>query len=924
MKSKSKKLVSFLLSLGCCAAATTAFVGCDKDKAETPDDAFHQAYALYTAYAESNGDTPATYEEWLNKIKGEKGEKGDKGDTGATGATGAQGEKGEKGDTGAQGEKGEKGEKGDTGVGIDRIEIEYVYENGVQYVIYKVYYTGSEKPVEIKAPLPKKAAQLTLVNDSYDYSSQNYFTFPVSATLPEMQLAVTYEDGTSEYVPVTADMFVEDEESDFEKPDFTKQGYYRVRIAYRGAYTQDSYYFQILAENDYAQNYGKQKLENKLQNIYRQLEYMGEEYTAPESEYMKTIQTLSEEVNQIATMEDFNAAQAKVNAFELSLYKLRATSMIASKRDQLAIVFPELAGENTEIYKKASKLIEAINAAKTEDEIDALGDQYMALDLESEILQSVALVEQGWALLPEAVRTDETNSATYNEWLSALKSAKTNNDMNEAGEHLGSLIEGLYAANFSAEDFEQLKSEAWGDLGKQISIAGCKYITQPSETLINNWHELASMYNNTNSLLSLLYWKTEKTYFLHFFNAYCETAEPYDLSEYKSNVLEGIQTSWKLYSPDDEQTKQYEAILAKINAENVKEEDIDAAYGDYLDLIKNMPQTSNPEQPENPGEEDLQEQIQRLCAEMTTRWKSLVDNNQEIEGKYTEQFHNLLKNAEKVQSVSELDALRNDFENLFSEIEQQLPAQATAQAKENAYAYMEQRWNTIIWDSAAEGAPADFQPQYESIRSTIENAYEVAQIQEALKSFDNLMDLVKQYYQTTGGSTGEVGELSEEDWNAAMLLNCDFEMHQTVTMGKEVSERIVTVSGDLIRVQLIAGENVDEIYYQKAGDEYYRYDNDGSGVWERVSCTQAEFESAKNLLAYYGKFTSFENMGNNTYSCGEMDLNIYVGKDINVTFNENKMVQSETLTTVIEGESYSVTCEYSYGTMEIKLPEIKE
>ena len=88
MKSKSKKLVSFLLSLGCCAAATTAFAGCDKDKAETPDDAFHQAYALYTAYAESNGDTPATYEEWLKAIKGEKGEKGEKGDKGDTGTAG--------------------------------------------------------------------------------------------------------------------------------------------------------------------------------------------------------------------------------------------------------------------------------------------------------------------------------------------------------------------------------------------------------------------------------------------------------------------------------------------------------------------------------------------------------------------------------------------------------------------------------------------------------------------------------------------------------------------------------------------------------------------------------------------------------------------------------------------------------------------
>ena len=56
-----------------------------------------EVYECYVAYAEKNGETPLSYEDWLASIKGERGEKGDKGDTGA------QGEKGEKGDTGADG-----------------------------------------------------------------------------------------------------------------------------------------------------------------------------------------------------------------------------------------------------------------------------------------------------------------------------------------------------------------------------------------------------------------------------------------------------------------------------------------------------------------------------------------------------------------------------------------------------------------------------------------------------------------------------------------------------------------------------------------------------------------------------------------------------------------------------------------------------
>ena len=138
---------------------------------------------------------------------------------------------------------------------------------------------------------------------------------------------------------------------------------------------------------------------------------------------------------------------------------------------------------------------------------------------------------------------------------------------------------------------------------------------------------------------------------------------------------------------------------------------------------------------------------------MTTRWKSLVGGNSEIEGKYSEQFHNLLNAAEKAQSSSDLETLRNDFENLFREIEQQLPEQATEQEKQQALGYMQQRWDTIIWDSAAEGAPTDFQSRYEEIRSSIENANDLAQIQEAVANFESLMEQVKQYYQTTDGST---------------------------------------------------------------------------------------------------------------------------------------------------------------------------
>ena len=137
----------------------------NEDNETQDDDPRAMVYRSYVSFMNEKNETPLSYEEWLETVKGEDGVTphiGENGnwfigetDTGvpATGAqgpqgdTGAQGEKGDKGDTGAQGEKGdkgdtgaqgEKGDKGDTGVGIEKIEI----VNG-ELIVY--YTDGSNK-----------------------------------------------------------------------------------------------------------------------------------------------------------------------------------------------------------------------------------------------------------------------------------------------------------------------------------------------------------------------------------------------------------------------------------------------------------------------------------------------------------------------------------------------------------------------------------------------------------------------------------------------------------------------------------------------------------------------------------------------------------------------------------------------------------
>ena len=77
---KMKKLLIGLLSLACVTAGSFGLVACGDNSAENKEPTeIEVVYAQYVAYAEEQGQTPLSYEDWLATIKGEKGDKGDTG-----------------------------------------------------------------------------------------------------------------------------------------------------------------------------------------------------------------------------------------------------------------------------------------------------------------------------------------------------------------------------------------------------------------------------------------------------------------------------------------------------------------------------------------------------------------------------------------------------------------------------------------------------------------------------------------------------------------------------------------------------------------------------------------------------------------------------------------------------------------------------
>lgn len=103
MKNKKALIALFVAVIVC---LTCLFTACNDNAQDARDPQIVAIYDSYVADAADKGETPLSYEQWLESIKGAKGD---------TGAQGAKGETGAQGEQGIQGEKGEKGDKGDNG-----------------------------------------------------------------------------------------------------------------------------------------------------------------------------------------------------------------------------------------------------------------------------------------------------------------------------------------------------------------------------------------------------------------------------------------------------------------------------------------------------------------------------------------------------------------------------------------------------------------------------------------------------------------------------------------------------------------------------------------------------------------------------------------------------------------------------------------
>ncbi len=208
---KIRKSLCFAL----CGLLGLSLMSCQKENEVPVKTEQEKTYDLYVSYALAAGETPKTYEEWLESIQGPKG------DTGATGPQGPQGEQGQPGATGPQGPQGEQGQPGSDGSSIEDILISYDFNDQGQPVMKLTFVMSNGKNIVKEVIVPERATNLYLETECFEITKEGEAT-------PKLYGQVTYADGSSEKIEITKDLITRG------SVDFTTVGDYYIKVMVQG------------------------------------------------------------------------------------------------------------------------------------------------------------------------------------------------------------------------------------------------------------------------------------------------------------------------------------------------------------------------------------------------------------------------------------------------------------------------------------------------------------------------------------------------------------------------------------------------------------------------------------------------------------------------------------------------------------------
>ena len=146
-----------------------------------------------------------------------------------------------------------------------------------------------------------------------------------------------------------------------------------------------------------------------------------------------------------------------------------------------------------------------------------------------------------------------------------------------------------------------------------------------------------------------------------------------------------------------------------------------------------------------------------------------------------------------------------------------------------------------------------------------------------------------------------------EEWNMAMTINEDFVMTRNVQIDTINQTTTIIMADNLAQF--------GNTYFEKSGNKYYAYSNNGS-VWTKSETTEQAFMTYRKYFNFLIDDFSTFTYDNNTqvYRCSQLDS----WSNIVIKFDNGRLISFSG--TYIDGATETYTI--SYTTQTITLPTI--
>ncbi len=446
--------------------------------------------------------------------------------------------------------------------------------------------------------------------------------------------------------------------------------------------------------------------------------------------------------------------------------KAQTSKQLNENWNQLLLYFPDLCN-STEYGEEFTKLLMRVDNATTQKDLEKIMMSFnemvekirdnFTFDFNAYKKDAITYANRYWNELLTRY-PDVANNAEYtkrhDEAFEKIDAADNEKDLETAMNALLNLVTEIssYYENQGEvdkpDDLDRAKANVksslkieWDDLCKLYPDLKSSTYAKTYADLLNTIEEATSV-NELNEIMER---------FNDLMKEVQQNLTP-DVGEYKKLAKASVENDWAnltnrfaALSADEALKSRYNEILNSFtNADTV--EAVDEIMQSFGSLVSDIYKQYDGGQ-ETP--DITEEQKQDLINHLESEWKKLTSMSEEIAKKYSDKYNELLNRAQNVTTSAEIDNIQSEFKNLLDIIEKEFGSGDISSYKEQVKSQIESRWQEFI-SRFGSMADTNFPTRYEEIKSALQSATTISEINSAKNAFEALAEEVKNSVNLSG------------------------------------------------------------------------------------------------------------------------------------------------------------------------------